>query len=77
MKTRVGLVFLLGIAACPVAVPTAFAQKVRVGYVHVFDDAPVVVARDKGFFTAEGLEPSGSTANTLARAALWRIPPDN
>jgi NitT/TauT family transport system substrate-binding protein len=31
-------------------------QKVRVGYVHVFDDAPIVVARDKGFFAAEGLD---------------------
>ena len=34
----------------------ALAQKLRVGYVHVFDDAPVVIARDKGFFTAEGLD---------------------
>ena len=31
-------------------------QKVRVGYVHVFDDAPIVIARDKGFFAAEGLD---------------------
>lgn len=31
-------------------------EPVRVGYVHVFDDAPVVVARDKGFFAAQGLE---------------------
>jgi len=36
--------------------PAAEAQKLRVGYVHVFDDAPVVIARDKGFFTAEGLD---------------------
>ncbi|MGH7888204.1 MAG: ABC transporter substrate-binding protein [Candidatus Binatia bacterium] len=35
---------------------TAWAQKVRVGYVHVFDDAPIVIARDKGFFAAEGLD---------------------
>lgn len=35
---------------------TATAEKIRVAYVHVFDDAPVVVARDKGFFAAEGLE---------------------
>lgn len=35
---------------------TAPAEKIRVAYVHVFDDAPVVIARDKGFFTAEGLE---------------------
>ena len=34
----------------------AAAQKVRLGYVHVFDDAPVVVARDKRFFAAEGLD---------------------
>jgi NitT/TauT family transport system substrate-binding protein len=39
-----------------VLVPTASAQKLRVGYVHVFDDAPVVVARDKGFFSSEGLD---------------------
>lgn len=45
------LLFFVGIA--PVS-----AQKVRVGYVHVFDDAPVVIARDKGFFAAEGLEAS-------------------
>ena len=37
-------------------VQTAEAQKLRVGYVHVFDDAPVVIARDKGFFAAEGLD---------------------
>lgn len=36
--------------------PMASAEKIRVGYVHVFDDAPVVIARDKGFFAAEGLE---------------------
>jgi NitT/TauT family transport system substrate-binding protein len=35
--------------------PGAAAQKLRIGYVHVFDDAPVVIARDKGFFSAEGL----------------------
>jgi NitT/TauT family transport system substrate-binding protein len=45
------LLFFVGIAP-------ASAQKVRVGYVHVFDDAPVVIARDKGFFAAEGLEAS-------------------
>lgn len=44
-----GLTLLLG-------VQTALAEKVRVAYVHVFDDAPVVIARDKGFFTAEGLD---------------------
>ncbi len=38
------------------AVPSAAAEKIRVAYVHVFDDAPVVIARDKGFFAAEGLE---------------------
>jgi NitT/TauT family transport system substrate-binding protein len=32
------------------------ADKLRVGYVHVFDDAPVVIARDKGFFTSAGLD---------------------
>ena len=47
----VGLYLLCG-------VPAAEAQKLRVGYVHVFDDAPVVIARDKGFFTAEGLDAS-------------------
>lgn len=47
----VGFYFLAG-------VPSATAQKIRVAYVHVFDDAPVVVARDKGFFAAEGLEAS-------------------
>lgn len=36
--------------------PMASAEKIRVGYVHVFDDAPVVIARDKGFFASEGLE---------------------
>jgi len=38
------------------AAPSIAAEKIRVAYVHVFDDAPVVVARDKGFFTAEGLD---------------------
>ena len=38
------------------AVAPAFAEKIRVAYVHVFDDAPVVIARDKGFFAAEGLD---------------------
>ncbi len=37
-------------------VPLASTERIRVAYVHVFDDAPVVVARDKGFFAAEGLE---------------------
>ena len=45
----VGLFFLTGIQP-------AAAEKIRVAYVHVFDDAPVVIARDKGFFAAEGLE---------------------
>ncbi|MBI1894831.1 MAG: hypothetical protein HYS14_12040, partial [Candidatus Rokubacteria bacterium] len=34
---------------------TAATDKLRVGYVHVFDDAPVVIARDAGFFAAQGL----------------------
>jgi NitT/TauT family transport system substrate-binding protein len=39
-----------------IASPGFAAEKLRVAYVHVFDDAPVVVARDKGFFAAEGLD---------------------
>lgn len=38
------------------AAPSSAAEKLRVAYVHVFDDAPVVIARDKGFFAAEGLD---------------------
>ena len=55
---RSAAIFFTALAFSLVAVPGAFAQKVRIGYVHVFDDAPVVVARDKGLFAAEGLEPN-------------------
>jgi NitT/TauT family transport system substrate-binding protein len=53
-------VFFYSLASllCFVGIAPVSAQKVRVGYVHVFDDAPVVIARDKGFFAAEGLEAS-------------------
>ncbi|HXG50736.1 MAG TPA: ABC transporter substrate-binding protein [candidate division Zixibacteria bacterium] len=48
---------VLGILVLALAsVPVRAGEKVRIGYVHVFDDAPVVIARDKGFFAAEGLE---------------------
>jgi len=58
MKLRNLIVFGIGAALLfgSGTLNIASAQKVRVGYVHVFDDAPIVVARDKGFFTAEGLD---------------------
>ena len=49
-----GLLYL----SCPVNIGAA--DKLRVGYVHVFDDAPVVIARDKGFFTSAGLDANGT-----------------
>ena len=36
----VGFYFLFGVQAVQ-------AERIRVAYVHVFDDAPVVIARDK------------------------------
>ncbi len=48
--------FLAAFSYSFVAVQGVSAQKLRVGYVHVFDDAPVVIARDKGLFAAEGLD---------------------
>jgi NitT/TauT family transport system substrate-binding protein len=52
IRKIMGLAAAVGLAAAP-----AFAaEKLRVAYVHVFDDAPVVVARDKGFFTVEGID---------------------
>ena len=45
----VGFYFLFGVQAVQ-------AERIRVAYVHVFDDAPVVIARDKGFFSSEGLD---------------------
>lgn len=58
MKTRAawGLAIVAGFLLSLCNVAAVSAQKVRVGYVHVFDDAPVVIARDKSFFTAEGLD---------------------
>ena len=58
MKIRIawGLAIALGLLTSLGNVTGAWAQKVRVGYVHVFDDAPIVIARDKGFFAAEGLD---------------------
>ncbi|HWP60123.1 MAG TPA: ABC transporter substrate-binding protein [Candidatus Acidoferrales bacterium] len=53
---RFAALLAMAVAAALWGAKGAQAQKVRVGYVHVFDDAPVVVARDKGFFSAEGLE---------------------
>ncbi|MBI4526354.1 MAG: ABC transporter substrate-binding protein [Deltaproteobacteria bacterium] len=53
--------FLFAAFSFTVAVPGVSAQKLRVAYVHVFDDAPVVVARDKGFFAAEGLDAQVTT----------------
>lgn len=50
------VLFLMASVYSLAIVPLASAQKLRVAYVHVFDDAPVVVARDKGFFAAEGLD---------------------
>ena len=52
----VTVTFLLALVASLLGASNASAQKLRVGYVHVFDDAPVVVAREKGFFAAEGLD---------------------
>lgn len=54
-KSRV-LFLLVGFLIGVVPEVANSADKLRVGYVHVFDDAPVVVARDKGFFTAEGID---------------------
>ena len=56
MKKIIKILFLLAACHFLFGIQTALAEKIRVAYVHVFDDAPVVVARDKGFFTAEGLE---------------------
>jgi len=47
-----GLVLWLGLGTSGAAA----GEALRVGYVHVFDDAPVVIARDKGFFAAQGLD---------------------
>ena len=55
IRTALGLAIAVGVLNFG-NVTTTWAQKVRVGYVHVFDDAPIVIARDKGFFTAEGLD---------------------
>jgi len=49
LPLAVGIVVFAGVTI-------ASAEKIRIGYVHVFDDAPVVIARDKGFFASEGLE---------------------
>ncbi|MFB3817510.1 MAG: ABC transporter substrate-binding protein [Candidatus Methylomirabilales bacterium] len=54
LAATLAAVLAIGSLGGPAAAATR--ESVRVGYVHVFDDAPVVVARDKGFFTAQGLE---------------------
>jgi NitT/TauT family transport system substrate-binding protein len=58
MKIRsAGKIFSLALLVSLITTSGVWAQqKVRVGYVHVFDDAPIVIARDKGFFAAEGLD---------------------
>jgi NitT/TauT family transport system substrate-binding protein len=55
--THVGLAILIG-ALLPAVTPAPglAAMPLRIGYVHVFDDAPVAIAREKGFFAAEGLD---------------------
>jgi NitT/TauT family transport system substrate-binding protein len=55
------VIFVCGILPAVIPASTLAAEKVRIGYVHVFDDAPVVVARDKGFFAAEGLDANVTT----------------
>jgi ABC-type nitrate/sulfonate/bicarbonate transport system substrate-binding protein len=50
------LAFGLGFLFLSRPLSAGAADKLRVGYVHVFDDAPVVIARDKGFFTSAGLD---------------------
>jgi len=47
---------ILGLSLLGAGPVDAATDKLRVGYVHVFDDAPVVIARDAGFFAAQGLD---------------------
>ncbi|HHV55982.1 MAG TPA: ABC transporter substrate-binding protein [Firmicutes bacterium] len=66
--------FVLLVLARPVAPGyVAAAEPVRVGYVHVFDDAPVLVARDGGFYERYGLNvdvQAFTSGPTLAKALV-------
>ena len=55
LKLR-ALAFGLGFLVLLCTLSAGAAEKLRVGYVHVFDDAPVVISRDNGFFTSAGLD---------------------
>ena len=71
--TRAALILLaLALPVVPGYVAAA-EQAVRVGYVHVFDDAPVLVARDGGFYERYGVNvdvQAFTSGPTLAKALV-------